>query len=314
MGWEQGKGLGAKEDGMIENIKVKYKSDTKGVGFNNNEYENVWLDHQDDFESLLSSLNKTSEKTSSTTSIVTTNGNTTSEQIQSLEERSKQSRARLHYKKFTRSKDLSNASFQDLNCILGKEKRKQLSKAKQNDDSISSKSDTESSDLEARVSFKLNDNSGEVKKETKLIDNPLFSTNKTSLNDYFASKMANRFKKAETAENSNENTIIEAEEPILKKFKKSKKDKKSEEISNEIKQEQNSTDSNSNKISKKDIKSSFKGSNLHKITGYSAYTITSTHEEIINDKMKKVQKKKAIETKNLESNPDFYKLNKKKNC
>jgi Pin2-interacting protein X1 len=31
MGW-QGKGLGAKEDGITENIKVKYKSDTKGVG------------------------------------------------------------------------------------------------------------------------------------------------------------------------------------------------------------------------------------------------------------------------------------------
>lgn len=30
MGWEKGKGLGAKEDGMTEHIKVRFKSDTKG--------------------------------------------------------------------------------------------------------------------------------------------------------------------------------------------------------------------------------------------------------------------------------------------
>ncbi len=306
MGWEQGKGLGAKEDGMTENIKVKYKSDTKGVGFNNNEYENVWLDHQDDFESLLSSLNKTNEKSTSNPSI--TNKTTkASEQVQSLEERSKQSRARLHYKKFTRSKDLSNASFQDLNCILGKEKRKQLSTAKKNNDINSSKTDTESSDVEARVCFKLNESNSEVKNETKIVDNPLFSTNKTSLNDYFASKMANRGKKSKTFINSENVLSVETDEPELENAIKSfKKD--------ENKQEENIMYFNSKNISKKDIKSSFKGSNLHVITGYSAYTITQTHQEIINDKMKKVQKKKATETKNLESNPDFYKSNKRKNC
>jgi hypothetical protein len=31
MGWQNGKGLGAKENGMTENIKVKFKMDTKGV-------------------------------------------------------------------------------------------------------------------------------------------------------------------------------------------------------------------------------------------------------------------------------------------
>ena len=29
-GWTQGKGLGANEDGMVDNIKVKFKSDSKG--------------------------------------------------------------------------------------------------------------------------------------------------------------------------------------------------------------------------------------------------------------------------------------------
>ena len=31
MGWEQGKGLGAKEDGIREHIKIKFKDDTKGL-------------------------------------------------------------------------------------------------------------------------------------------------------------------------------------------------------------------------------------------------------------------------------------------
>jgi hypothetical protein len=30
MGWEEGKGLGAKENGIVENIKVKFKCDSKG--------------------------------------------------------------------------------------------------------------------------------------------------------------------------------------------------------------------------------------------------------------------------------------------
>lgn len=30
MGWQQGKGLGVKEDGIKEQIKVSYKNDSKG--------------------------------------------------------------------------------------------------------------------------------------------------------------------------------------------------------------------------------------------------------------------------------------------
>lgn len=31
MGWTQGKGLGAKEDGIIDHIKVNYKNDSQGI-------------------------------------------------------------------------------------------------------------------------------------------------------------------------------------------------------------------------------------------------------------------------------------------
>lgn len=30
MGWQQGKGLGAKESGITEHVKVSYKNDTQG--------------------------------------------------------------------------------------------------------------------------------------------------------------------------------------------------------------------------------------------------------------------------------------------
>jgi Pin2-interacting protein X1 len=31
MGWEEGKGLGSKEDGIRDYIKIKFKDDTKGL-------------------------------------------------------------------------------------------------------------------------------------------------------------------------------------------------------------------------------------------------------------------------------------------
>ena len=33
MGWEAGKGLGAKEDGSTEHVKVKHKADNRGESF-----------------------------------------------------------------------------------------------------------------------------------------------------------------------------------------------------------------------------------------------------------------------------------------
>lgn len=189
MGWEKGKGLGAKEDGMTENIKVRVKSDTKGVGYNNNEYENVWLDHQDEFESLLSNLSQNNNGTEKPSE--------KADEVQSLERTSKESR-RLHYKKFTRSKDLSSVTADDLNCILGTQKRTQI---KNSEESNNKSSNSENEDVDTfRASFKLeavqtqasesSQDSSETKNEEYF--GLKFNTNKMSVSDYFANKMASK--------------------------------------------------------------------------------------------------------------------------
>ena len=46
MGWSKGKGLGAREQGEIDHISVKFKDkeDVKGVGFEG--HDATWIAHQ----------------------------------------------------------------------------------------------------------------------------------------------------------------------------------------------------------------------------------------------------------------------------
>ncbi|XP_072162807.1 uncharacterized protein [Diadema setosum] len=108
MGWSKGKGLGVKEDGQLSHIKVSLKNNTLGVGCKASQEDN-WIAHQDDFNDLLSSLNQNHGGSIA-------DGNPS----QSLEERSKKSRSRVHYKKFTRGKDLTKYGKEGMNSILGR--------------------------------------------------------------------------------------------------------------------------------------------------------------------------------------------------
>ncbi|CAF0917212.1 unnamed protein product [Brachionus calyciflorus] len=387
MGWEKGKGLGAQENGMTENIKVKFKSDTKGVGFNNNEYENVWLDHQDDFENLLSSLSQNN------------NGEKPVEkvgEVHSLEQKSKESK-RLHYKKFTRSKDLSSVTANDLNCILGTQKRTQLSKTSEES------KNSESEDVDSfRACFKITSECKEKPEEENKQDETFglkFNTNKLSLKDYFANKMASKMNLLKPKEENIEVEQTEEDENTSKKTKKKKnKDKikeeqveiepevecedkkekkkkiKKESIESEgysieiktqeilIPQQEDEEEINEKRKKKKKskeelidenetekiedepkkkkkkskeheeengvsdvetseqvnsldsmVKSSFKGSNLLSIYGYSAYYINSNLEEAINEKVKRINRKRYLVNKKIEIDADFYKMSKKMN-
>ncbi|XP_006811790.1 PIN2/TERF1-interacting telomerase inhibitor 1-like [Saccoglossus kowalevskii] len=160
MGWEHGKGLGVNEDGNTSHVKVSKKDDTFGLGANYKTDEN-WIAHQDDFNSLLANLND-NHGTTEEPKIVST----------SLEERSKLSKKRVHYMKFTRGKDLSVYSRTDLACIMGTK----TGESKPQSNSPQRPSETESSDSDSANSS---------------TDHGIVTvTSSQSLQEYFAQKMA----------------------------------------------------------------------------------------------------------------------------
>ncbi|XP_014371508.2 PIN2/TERF1-interacting telomerase inhibitor 1 [Papilio machaon] len=111
MGWTSGKGLGANENGIVEHVVARYKNDEKGLGFEDK--NDQWTKHEDDFNSLLANLSNATDDGPKLHSGV------------SLEDKSKKSKARIHYHKFTRGKDLAQYSEKDLANIFGKKSFKQ---------------------------------------------------------------------------------------------------------------------------------------------------------------------------------------------
>lgn len=154
-GWSKGKGLGAKEDGHVDHVKVSVKNNNHGLGCTKS-YADNWIAHQDDFNALLANLNQS-------------NTQNEAEKVISLENKSKTSRSRVHYQKFTQGKDLSLKTSKDLDCIFGRRN------AKQDDTSSSDSADGEEDDS-----------------NTGLTTDGGFVTVKSEENiqDYFAKKLA----------------------------------------------------------------------------------------------------------------------------
>lgn len=120
MGWAKGNGLGKNKQGNLDFIQVKYKNNAGGLGYDGLK-DNQWTQNESSFDALLKNLNSNS------------NSNSGDEQpaerkkpSKSLEEQSKQSRARVHYKKFTRGKDVYKYSEKDLANIFGKKSLKEV--------------------------------------------------------------------------------------------------------------------------------------------------------------------------------------------
>uniref|UniRef100_A0A9J2P2F1 G-patch domain-containing protein n=1 Tax=Ascaris lumbricoides TaxID=6252 RepID=A0A9J2P2F1_ASCLU len=112
MGWRNGKGLGKREQGRNENLRLKANHSGKGLGCKHS-YDDTWVAHHDDFAKLLASLNKTKKDT---------NENMASE-IKQNAEKSMKSRMRIRYRGFTRGNDLSEYSEEDKCAVLGKKRR-----------------------------------------------------------------------------------------------------------------------------------------------------------------------------------------------
>ncbi|XP_004682488.1 PREDICTED: transcription factor SOX-7 [Condylura cristata] len=97
MGWSKGKGLGAQEQGATEHIKVQVKNNHLGLGAAINNEDN-WIAHQDDFNQLLAELNSCHGQEAADSL------DSKEKKAFSLEEKSKVSKSRVHYKKFTKGK------------------------------------------------------------------------------------------------------------------------------------------------------------------------------------------------------------------
>lgn len=140
MGWSKGKGLGMNEDGQQNFIRVSHKTDQKGMGYQDR--DDQWTGHESNFNSLLESLHNSKstseneeasdehdEQETSRTGFgfasdekKTKKSKSIKDKLsgKSLEEMSKQSGVRVHYRKFTRGKDISKYSEKDLANIFGK--------------------------------------------------------------------------------------------------------------------------------------------------------------------------------------------------
>uniref|UniRef100_A0A6P4FHV5 LOW QUALITY PROTEIN: PIN2/TERF1-interacting telomerase inhibitor 1 n=1 Tax=Drosophila rhopaloa TaxID=1041015 RepID=A0A6P4FHV5_DRORH len=137
MGWTKGNGLGAKQDGEKDFVRIRFKNDAEGLGFEAR--DDQWTTHEEGFNGLLKSLNGEDNEANGKESEPEEEARPMGfgfkaedpeepskkklkEKISgmSLEERSKQSKARVHYKKFTRGKDLTQYSEKDLANIFGK--------------------------------------------------------------------------------------------------------------------------------------------------------------------------------------------------
>lgn len=167
MGWSKGKGLGANEQGATENIKVKPKNNTVGLGASKS-HEDNWIAHQDEFNQLLSKLNDCHGQNDSTA--------TGDKALFSLEEKSKSSKKRVHYHKYTKGKDLSSRSATDLACVFGK-RIKQIKVS--NDDEKEIEDNANLPTLE-------NPKALEPNVEINTVTSPL------TMQEYFASRMAQR--------------------------------------------------------------------------------------------------------------------------
>lgn len=178
MGWTKGKGLGVNLDGEQNFIRVNHRMNQSGIGFT--VHSNQWTQHDVSYDSLLKSLDNNNSidkhvavtddmnKSNTVKSGDYLNDNKNSNNFlcdNSLEELSKNSRSRVHYKKFVKGKDTSQYNERDLANIFGK---KTL--------------------YENSLDVKVNENTSEY--DEKLIPDFGVTTIKTgtSINDYFKMK------------------------------------------------------------------------------------------------------------------------------
>lgn len=267
MGWSKGKGLGANEDGSKDFVRVRMRNNNEGLGFEDR--DDHWTQHEQDFNGLLKTLNGEDEgkekaklkqgevKESASDEETPRVGfgfaselkKPTLEKLKdkisgvSLEQKSKLSKSRVHYQKFTKGKDIAQYSEKDLANIFGKKviETKQADGVYVHLTAIMTKEDDE-------ILRSPNREEKEVKPDFAGVQT--ISTG-LSVSDYFKQKMETL--KSKQKQNNNSNYIeqtnaeiidVQVEEPTENK----KKFKKRKQLGEAVEAGSQSTEANSLKV------------------------------------------------------------------
>jgi len=311
MGWEKGKGLGANENGRVQHISLKLKDNNKGIGFEG--HDDTWLEHQNDFQSVLAALNIEHGDAGK--------GLSENEKKANLEELSRKSKRRVHYQKFVRGKDTNNYSVEDLGCILGTKSEKVKSKSAPGSPSIK---DVDNKDIVIEEDDKKFVQGGsyadyfakkmaEMKSKGKLSSVPSHWTMTSASQRSEEPDDVQRIGFASNSIDEDEKESEASREEPIKKKKKSKKSKEDEEQNvapEQIVQSQENLESEDRKKKKKSKKSKKEVEE----------TIDIVVQEEVHPKKKKSKKSKEKEKEieeplieeSIKSSPDEVKQKKSK--
>jgi len=311
MGWEKGKGLGANENGRVQHISLKLKDNNKGIGFEG--HDDTWLEHQNDFQSVLAALNIEHGDAGK--------GLSENEKKANLEELSRKSKRRVHYQKFVRGKDTNNYSVEDLGCILGTKSEKVKSKSAPGSPSIK---DVDNKDIVTEEDDKKFVQGGsyadyfakkmaEMKSKGKLSSVPSHWTMTSASQRSEEPDDVQRIGFASNSIDEDEKESEASHEEPIKKKKKSKKSKEDEEQNvapEQIVQSQENLESEDRKKKKKSKKSKKEVEE----------TIDIVVQEEVHPKKKKSKKSKEKEKEieeplieeSVKSSPDEVKQKKSK--
>ncbi|XP_011186324.2 PIN2/TERF1-interacting telomerase inhibitor 1 [Zeugodacus cucurbitae] len=306
MGWSKGKGLGAKENGSQDFVRVRMRNTNEGLGFEDR--DDHWTQHEQDFNGLLKSLNGEEEEDNEKVSdnkdsasdeetprvgfgFATESKKPKVEKLKdkisgiSLEQKSKHSKARVHYKKFTKGKDIAQYSEKDLANIFGKKvvETEQADGVYAQLTAIMTREDKEKTETADAEENEVKPNFGGVQ---------TISTG-MSVSDYFKQKMeALKNKQKQNNNERKEAEIVEVpDEESTENKKKSKKRKHEREA---VEAESQTTEANVLK-EMEDSPTSEKDENKLQDSAIETVDLTDDVENEDEDVPKKKKKKKSKE-------------------